>query len=72
MKDFDNTVGGWCQNREIAYTRYCDDMTFLGDFEPNEVIRFAKNELRKMGFFLNDKKMIVLRDGQKNQLPGSS
>lgn len=70
MKDFDNIVGNWCLGKNIAYTRYCDDMTFSGDFEPREAISFVKQELRKMGFFLNDKKTTVVRDGQKKIVTG--
>lgn len=70
MREFDNTVGTWCLSRGITYTRYCDDMTFSGDFEPREVIRFVKDELGKMGLFLNDKKTVVLRDGQKKVVTG--
>lgn len=70
MKDFDNTIGSWCMSREIAYTRYCDDMTFSGDFEPTEVIKLVAYELRKMGLFINDKKTTVVRDGQKKIVTG--
>ena len=70
MKNFDNMVGSWCINRNIAYTRYCDDMTFSGEFAPHEVIFFVKQELRKMGFFLNDKKTVAVRNGQKKIVTG--
>lgn len=70
MKDFDNLIGGWCRKRKIRYTRYCDDMTFSGEFEPNEVIEYVKIELKKNGFYLNDKKTTVLRDGQKKTVTG--
>ena len=70
MKDFDNTVGRWCAGKGITYTRYCDDMTFSGDFDPAEVKAFVRQELRKCGFFLNDKKTVVVRDGQKKTVTG--
>ncbi len=70
MRDFDNTVGKWCASKDIKYTRYCDDMTFSGKFNPRDVIFFVRVELRKMGFFLNDKKTVVLRRGQKKQVTG--
>lgn len=70
MREFDNTVGTWCLSKGITYTRYCDDMTFSGDFEPCEVIQFVKDELGKLGLFLNDKKTVVLRDGQKKAVTG--
>lgn len=70
MREFDNTVGTWCLSRGITYTRYCDDMTFSGDFEPRDVIWFVKDELGKLELFLNDKKTVVLRDGQKKAVTG--
>lgn len=70
MKDFDNTVGMWCNEHKIRYTRYCDDMTFSGDFNPGEIIAFVKDELRKMGFYLNDSKTVVARKGQKQIVTG--
>ncbi len=70
MRDFDNRVGGWCVKKGITYTRYCDDMTFSGNFEPREVIWLVRQELRKMGFFLNDKKTVIARDGQRKAVTG--
>ena len=70
MRDFDNLVGAWCREREIKYSRYCDDMTFSGDFNHREVILFVKNELKKMGFYLNDSKTVVARKGQKQIVTG--
>lgn len=70
MKDFDNAVGYWCAERNIAYTRYCDDMTFSGNFDPGPVIKLVKDQLKKMGLFLNDKKTVVARRGQKHSVTG--
>lgn len=70
MRDFDNIVGQWCKEHEIVYTRYCDDMTFSGVFEPKQIISFVNCELRKMGFFLNQDKTTVLHDGQRKMITG--
>ena len=70
MRDFDDTVGNWCKGRNIAYTRYCDDMTFSGDFDPKEVKTFVKEQLKKTGFFANDKKTVVARNGQQKNVTG--
>ena len=70
MRDFDNVVGTWCMSQKITYTRYCDDMTFSGDFDPSAVILLVKSELRKMGLFINDKKTTIVRDGQKKIVTG--
>lgn len=70
MKDFDNRVGKMCREMGITYTRYCDDMTFSGDFDPEKVIDFVKTDLYKMGFFLNDKKTKIVRSGQRKIVTG--
>ncbi len=70
MRDFDNKIGEWCNARKISYTRYCDDMTFSGDFKPEAVIRLVKSELKKLNLSLNKKKTIVVRKGQKQTVTG--
>ena len=60
MYDFDETVGSFCNGRNIAYTRYCDDMTFSGDFNEKEIIDFVKNELFKLGLYLKNRKTAVI------------
>ena len=67
---FDNIVGSWCKSKNIRYTRYCDDMTFSGDFDEQEVIGFVRRELQKTGFFLNGRKTKVLRPGQRQAVTG--
>ena len=70
LYEFDEQIGQWCRERGIAYTRYCDDMTFSGDFDPAEVIRFVRLELKKMGFLLNGQKTKVQRPGQQQSVTG--
>lgn len=70
MRDFDDTIGRWCGKRGVAYTRYCDDMTFSGDFEPAPLIELVRSELRRMGFLLNDGKTAVIRDGRQKIVTG--
>lgn len=70
MREFDNAIGSWCSACGISYTRYCDDMTFSGDFDPHPVIQRVKLELKKLGLYLNDKKTVVVREGQKHSVTG--
>lgn len=70
LREFDETVGAWCRERGIAYTRYCDDMTFSGSLDAGEVTAFVRGELRAMGFFLNDRKTRLLRAGQRQTVTG--
>ena len=70
LYEFDEQIGQWCRERVIAYTRYCDDMTFSGDFDPAKVIRFVGLELKKMGFLLNEQKTRIQRPSQQQTVTG--
>lgn len=70
LYEFDEQIGQWCREHDIAYTRYCDDMTFSGDFDPTEVISFVRRELKKLGFLLNEQKTRIQRPGQKQNVTG--
>ena len=70
MRPFDVHMGEWCREREIRYTRYCDDLTFSGAFAPEEVIRKVRGFLQVYGFELNRKKMRVLGRGNAQSVTG--
>ncbi|MBQ9994310.1 MAG: RNA-directed DNA polymerase [Clostridia bacterium] len=70
MREFDDAVGKWCSRRGITYTRYCDDMTFSGDFNAARVVAFVRRRLKKYGFLLNDKKTHVARYFNKQVVTG--
>lgn len=70
MYDFDETVGDFCIKKKIAYTRYCDDMTFSGDFDEREIISFVKGELCKLGFFLKNRKTAVISTSKRQVVTG--
>lgn len=70
MRPFDEYIGNWCGERGICYTRYCDDMTFSGDFDGNQVRHKAENFLKAMGFELNGKKTRHLSASQRQVITG--
>ncbi len=70
MRGFDDTMGKWCNKRGILYTRYCDDMTFSGKFDPKVVIDKTASELKKLGLYLNADKTVVAKNGQKKLVTG--
>ncbi len=70
MFDFDERVGEWCNEKGIVYTRYCDDMTFSGDFDESDVISFVSEELKKYGFYLNEKKTRSVLNSQRQTVTG--
>ena len=70
MRDFDEKVGKFCDERNISYTRYCDDMTFSGDFDENQIIEFVKAELFEYGYLLNSKKTTVVSSSGRQIVTG--
>ncbi len=70
MYEFDEIVGAFCNEKNISYTRYCDDMTFSGDFDEREVITFVKDELHKLGFFLKKCKTAVISQTKRQTVTG--
>lgn len=70
LRPFDDAAGSWCTARGIAYTRYCDDMTFSGLFDPHEVCAFVQHALNRRGFFLNHSKTHCFRAGQRQTVTG--
>lgn len=70
MKEFDETIGMWCENKNISYTRYCDDFTFSGDFHPDEVIKKVIEELKPLQLQLNINKTKILRPYQRQIVTG--
>ena len=70
LYDFDEAVGAFCNEKKIAYTRYCDDMTFSGDFDEREVIAFVKGELCKLGLFLKNRKTAVIPASKRQTVTG--
>ena len=60
MKEFDEELGNWCNLRNISYTRYSDDMTFSGAFNPSELITKVRKMLYKLGLELNNDKIHIV------------
>lgn len=70
MKEFDEDIGNWCTTNNINYTRYSDDMTFSGNFNPSEVINLVHNNLSKLGLELNNDKIHIIRKSCRQSVTG--
>lgn len=73
MKQLDEKLGCWCGERNITYTRYCDDMTFSGnkaDIHKANVVAKVRHMLYRMGFTLNDKKTVFISSSQQQRVTG--
>ena len=70
MKEFDEVLGDWCEDKNISYTRYSDDMTFSGDFKPSKVIIKVRKMLYKLGLELNDRKIHIIHKSASQSVTG--
>lgn len=70
MKNFDEEIGEYCTNLNIDYTRYSDDMTFSGDFNPSTIIKMVRKMLYKLGLEINNDKIHVINNSQKQYITG--
>lgn len=70
MKSFDDYIGGWCAERGISYTRYCDDMTFSSDKPLYGVYQKVKRILLTMGFEVNESKTHFVSSSGRQSVTG--
>lgn len=70
MRNFDEELGSWCNNHNISYTRYSDDMTFSGDFIVSDVIRLVRKMLYKLGLELNQDKISIINNSNSQYVTG--
>lgn len=70
MKEFDEELGDWCQDNNITYTRYSDDMTFSGDFNPSEIIKKVRKMLYRLNLKINNKKINIISNSKQQNVTG--
>lgn len=78
MKPFDEYMGEWCKERDICYTRYCDDLTFSWKkvregkavTDDGALIKKVRSFLHAYGFELNNKKTRILRQNVRQSVTG--
>lgn len=70
LREFDDEINNFCESKNISFTRYSDDMTFSGDFEIHMVIKKVRQELKKIGFNLNNAKIKVISKKNRQVVTG--
>jgi len=66
LRSFDEKIYEYCDNNEIKYTRYADDLTFSGKQINLNIIEVVNQELCKINLVLNkDKEKLMLRNEQQ-------
>lgn len=70
MMPIDNKMVKITKPDSIRYTRYADDMTFSGDFNPHNLIKSVSETVFEAGFQLNSKKTRVARSCARQEVTG--
>ena len=70
MRNFDYEIGSFCRKNNINYTRYSDDMTFSGDFNPGIVINKVRKLLYRLSLKINNKKIKVIYNYHSQSVTG--
>lgn len=63
LRPLDEYMGTWCEPQNITYSRYSDDITCSGSFNPHAVIRICSSRLQMMGFYLKEEKTRIISQG---------
>ncbi|MDE5763653.1 MAG: retron St85 family RNA-directed DNA polymerase, partial [Ruminococcus sp.] len=70
LLEFDSMIAEYTTSRKIRYTRYADDITFSGDFNPHEVIKYVRNCVWNAGFVINSEKTRVAYGNSRQEVTG--
>ncbi len=66
----DSRLSGFALKNKIRYTRYADDITFSGDFDPGRILRFTSKVLSESKFTVNKTKTRLMEQHQRQEVTG--
>lgn len=70
VRRIDNRLSGFALSNRLRYTRYADDITFSGTFQPGQVIRLVREVLSDEGLNLNEEKTRLMLPHQRQEVTG--
>ena len=70
LSKFDQNVSDFTTANKIRYTRYADDMTFSGNFDPHQLIPRISKMLYSEGFSVNPAKTRVAFQNARQEVTG--
>lgn len=70
FKSADDLIIKYCLNNDIRYTRYADDLSFLGNFDEKQLIELVENTVRLMGLSLHPDKVKIMKPNERQTVTG--
>ena len=70
MISLDDKISQYTSSKCIRYTRYADDLTFSGDFNPHYLINDVSKMVFSEGFSINSQKTRVARNNARQVVTG--
>lgn len=70
LKPLDDAVSQYCKENNIHYTRYADDLTFSGEFNPETLYEFVSIEMEKLKLTINNDKTRVMTPNTRQTVTG--
>ncbi len=71
--NFDNSLYSYCASRNIAVTRYADDITFSGNinsYDIKSVINYTERKLKNIKLTINKEKTRILKNYDQQRVTG--
>lgn len=70
LLEFDKSMEDFCLENSIRYTRYADDLTFSGNFDPSIIINKVRATLYPYGLKLKERKTRIMKSSQRQHVTG--
>ncbi|QNO17679.1 retron St85 family RNA-directed DNA polymerase [Caproicibacterium amylolyticum] len=70
MREFDKKVVDYSSPLKIRYTRYADDISLSGNFNPHTAIKYLSSLVFKEGFSINAEKTRVAYQNARQEITG--
>lgn len=70
MTTLDDKISEYTYEKSIRYTRYADDLTFSGDFNPHFLISNISKFVYNEGFCINPQKTRIARSNTRQEVTG--
>lgn len=66
----DNLISEYCKQQTIRYTRYADDLSFSGEFNETELLKYVTEVVSDLGFEIHPDKIKLMVPNQRQTVTG--